>query len=172
MGFTITAAGEHGNAHFPNRAYAFLKNKTEWGWIEYGGEQRWESRISRSWNPREEHQICFVSRANRARKRGSWSCSHRPSFSKTFMAFFGVGQRNLDHLRHLLFRLGNGLRTPKARDFYFKQFLPAAAAAKLLQSCPTLCDPMDCSPPGSAVPGILQARTPEWVAISFQCMKV
>ena len=43
----------------------------------------------------------------------------------------------------------------------------AAAAAKLLQSCPTLCDPIDSSPPGSAVPGILQARTLEWVAISF-----
>ena len=43
----------------------------------------------------------------------------------------------------------------------------AAAAAKLLQSCPTLCDPTDGSPPGSPVPGILQARTLEWVAISF-----
>ena len=43
----------------------------------------------------------------------------------------------------------------------------AAAAAKSLQSCPTLCDPIDGSPPGSAVPGILQARTLERVAISF-----
>ena len=43
----------------------------------------------------------------------------------------------------------------------------AAAAAKSLQSRPTLCDPIDGSPPGSAVPGILQARTLEWVAISF-----
>ena len=43
----------------------------------------------------------------------------------------------------------------------------AAAAAKSLQSCPTLSDPIDGSPPGSAVPGILQARTVEWVAISF-----
>ena len=43
----------------------------------------------------------------------------------------------------------------------------AAAAAKLLQSCPTLCGPIDGSPPGSSVPGILQARTLEWVAISF-----
>ena len=43
----------------------------------------------------------------------------------------------------------------------------AAAAAKSLQSCPTLCDPRDDSPPGSPVPGILQARTLEWVAISF-----
>ena len=43
----------------------------------------------------------------------------------------------------------------------------AAAAAKSLQSCPPLCDPRDGSPPGSPVPGILQARTLEWVAISF-----
>ena len=43
----------------------------------------------------------------------------------------------------------------------------ATAAAKSLQSCPTLCDPIDGSPPGSPVPGIVQARTLEWVAISF-----
>ena len=43
----------------------------------------------------------------------------------------------------------------------------AAAAAKSLQSCPTLCDPIDGSPPGSPVPGILQARTLEWATISF-----
>ena len=46
-------------------------------------------------------------------------------------------------------------------------FLGSNAAAKSLQSCPTLCDPIDGSPPGSPVPGILQARTMEWVAISF-----
>ena len=45
------------------------------------------------------------------------------------------------------------------------------AAAKSLQSCPTLCDPIDGSPPGSPVPGILQARTLEWVAISFNARK-
>ena len=43
----------------------------------------------------------------------------------------------------------------------------AAAAAKSLQSCPTLFDPIDGCPPGSLVPGILQARTLEWIAISF-----
>ena len=43
----------------------------------------------------------------------------------------------------------------------------AAAAAKLRQSCPTLCDPIDGTPTGSPIPGILQARTLEWVAISF-----
>ena len=43
----------------------------------------------------------------------------------------------------------------------------AAAAAKSLQSCPTLCDPIDGAPPGSSIPEILQARTLEWVAVSF-----
>ena len=61
----------------------------------------------------------------------------------------------------------------ETRDFKNEQhylstaFAAAAAAAKLLQSCPTLCDPIDGSPLGSPVPGILQARTLEWVAISF-----
>ena len=48
-----------------------------------------------------------------------------------------------------------------------EQLSTAAAAAKSLQSCPTLCDPMDCSPPGSAVHGIFQARLLEWGAIAF-----
>ena len=47
------------------------------------------------------------------------------------------------------------------------QHVVCAAAAESLPSCPTLCDPIDGSPPGSPVPGILQARTLEWVAISF-----
>ena len=54
--------------------------------------------------------------------------------------------------------------------FWHKSYylnLAAAAAAKSLQLCPTLCDPIDGSPPGSPVPGILQARTLEWVAVSF-----
>ena len=65
------------------------------------------------------------------------------------------------------------INTNKASEGYvipaelFQILKDAAAAAKLLQSCPTLCDPRDGSPPGSPVPGILQARTLEWVAISF-----
>ena len=55
----------------------------------------------------------------------------------------------------------------KARILGWVAMHAAAAAAKLLQSCLTLCDPIDSSPPGSPVPGILQARTLEWVAISF-----
>ena len=53
------------------------------------------------------------------------------------------------------------------RNTLYYLFAAAAAAAKPLQSCPTLCDPIDDSPPGSPVPRILQARTLEWVAISF-----
>ena len=58
-----------------------------------------------------------------------------------------------------------GTKIPHAS--HHSQLRAAAAAAKSLQSCPTLCDPIDGSPPGSPVPGILQARTLEWVAISF-----
>ena len=50
---------------------------------------------------------------------------------------------------------------------YYPSFHPASAAAKSLQSCPTLWDPIDGSPPGSPVPGILQTGTLEWVATSF-----
>ena len=66
--------------------------------------------------------------------------------------------------RRAVFSTRGSLRT--GMTFTFFHF--AAAAAKSLQSCLTLCDPMDCSLPGSSVPGILQARTLEWVAISFQ----
>ena len=66
-------------------------------------------------------------------------------------------------------RLPTGGRGFKPRQTLqsFSDLFAAAAAAKLLQSCPTLCDPIDGSPPGSAVPGIHQARTLECVAISF-----
>ena len=60
--------------------------------------------------------------------------------------------------------------TPPHPDIHFFICLPtaaAAAAAKSLQSCLTLFDPIDGSPPGSPIPGILQERTLEWVAISF-----
>jgi len=53
------------------------------------------------------------------------------------------------------------------KAIYIKWCVAAAAAAKSLQLCPTLCNPIDGSPPGCPVPGILQARTLEWVAISF-----
>ena len=55
------------------------------------------------------------------------------------------------------------------REFPYKA-AAAAAAAKSLQSCPTLGDSMDCSPPGSSVHGIFQARVLEWVAIAFSAL--
>ena len=62
-------------------------------------------------------------------------------------------------------KVSNGATLIKAL-FKQQRTIIAAAAAKSLQLCPTLCDPIDGSPPGSPVPGILQARTLEWVAIS------
>ena len=55
----------------------------------------------------------------------------------------------------------------RSLNHWITREVPAAAAAKSLQSCLTLCDPIDGSPPDSPVPGILQSRTLEWVAISF-----
>ena len=66
---------------------------------------------------------------------------------------------------HNAVRLIVNYQKKKKKNYY--KFKHAATAAKSLQSCPTLCDPIDSSPPGSPVPGILQARTLEWVAISF-----
>ena len=63
-------------------------------------------------------------------------------------------------------RVGHDWATEQ-QQMGWNSYAAAAAAAKSLQSCPTLCDPIEGSPPGSAVPGILQARTLEWVAISF-----
>ena len=70
----------------------------------------------------------------------------------------------------ILFNVFNTLMLLLSLIFRFSQLWPvedtSAAAAKSLQSCPTLCNPIDGSPTGSSVPGILQARTLEWVAIS------
>ena len=74
----------------------------------------------------------------------------------------------LSHSGSCLWRLECHLRLLRIEIMHnFSSKYSAAAAAKSLQSCPTLCDPIDGSLPGSPVPGILQARTLEWVAISF-----
>ena len=69
-------------------------------------------------------------------------------------------QRNTNHNKKIKWNF-------KMRIHYPKEKKITAAAAKSLQLCPTLCDPIDGSPPGSPIPGILQARTLEWVAMSF-----
>ena len=71
--------------------------------------------------------------------------------------------KGLNKTWYLIKHLSEGLLPIKGSEFGIK----TAAAAKSLQSCPTLCDPIDGSPPGSSVPGILQARILGWVAISF-----
>ena len=65
------------------------------------------------------------------------------------------------------FRVQEGRDHQYSQSHFILPFSPFAAAAKSLQSCPTLCHPIDSSPPVSPVPGILQERTLEWVAISF-----
>jgi len=85
--------------------------------------------------------------------------------SKEFLFLFIYSEYifiRFTHVLLFLFLLYMGLSLP-----LFPLSGYAAAPAKSLQSCPTLCDPIDDSPPGSPVPGILQARTLEWVAISF-----
>ena len=68
-----------------------------------------------------------------------------------------------------IFKVRDPLTRKEFKDFRKgnKGLDATAAAAKSLQSCPTLCDPIDGSPPGSPVPGTLQARTLEWVAVSY-----
>ena len=82
----------------------------------------------------------------------------RPGIEPFFPAFQG---------EFLTVNHQGGPKTPVLLDQCPTLMIPAAAAVKLLLSCPTLCNPIDGSRPGSLVPGILQARTLEWVAISF-----
>ena len=72
-----------------------------------------------------------------------------------------------DKLHRGIPHLGGADDEDAPTELFSVYYIAAAAAAKSIQSCPTLCDPRDGSPPGSPVPAILQARTLEWVAISF-----
>ena len=85
----------------------------------------------------------------------------------SFSLIYLLSPRCLPLEKFLHIPQGNGGRDLLKRLVNESAVAAAAAAAKLRQLCPTLCDPIDGSPPGSPVPGILQARTLEWVAISF-----
>ena len=78
-----------------------------------------------------------------------------------------MGFSRKEHRSGLPCLLPGDLPNPGVEPLSLLSLSLAAAAAKSLQSCLTLCDPIDGSPPGSPAPGILQARTLEWVAISF-----
>ena len=86
-------------------------------------------------------------------------CHH---FISKYMRLYSFARRNNSFLP-----MGIEELSLKDNEYSISLCIAAAAAAKSLQSCPTLCNPRDGSPPGSPVPGILQARTLEWVAISF-----
>ena len=89
---------------------------------------------------------------------GGISCSHKKEESTDTHCNVDASGRSFAHSKR---------PDTKGHIVYDSIYTAATAAAKSLQSFPTLCDPIDGSPPGSTVPGILQARTLEWVAISF-----
>ena len=104
--------------------------------------------------------ICFIfSRA---------ISNHTPFFPRSILDTFQSGGLIFWCHIFLLFHTVQGFLQARILQWVaISSSAAAAAAAASLQSCPTLCDPIDGSPPGSAVPGILQARTLEWVAIAF-----
>ena len=80
---------------------------------------------------------------------------------------FQMFKLTLEKAEELEIKLPTSVGSLEKQENSRKTSAAAGAAAKSLQSCPTLWDPIDGSPPGSPVPGILQARTLEWIAISF-----
>ena len=94
-----------------------------------------------------------------------WNAS---TWKKKEQSFSLVEENIYVHIKHSFIRLlKNNKHLRSDNNVLSSALSTAGAAAKSLQLCPTLCNPIDGSPPGSAVPGILQARTLEWVAISF-----
>ena len=107
-------------------------------------------------------------------------CSQKESYIRNFTILIEINSYKKMHIYHPKVLCERVERLDNSRDMRWGMYIDfkhtkwstyivgsAAAAAKSLQSCLTLCDPIDGSPPGSPVPGILQARTLEWVAISF-----
>ena len=105
-----------------------------------------------------------------------WRLSFKPTFSLSSFTFIKrlfssllsvIRVVSSEYLRLLIFLPAILIPASASSSPVFCMMYSASAAAKSLQSCPTLCDPIDSSPPDSPVPGILQARTLKWVAISF-----
>ena len=111
-----------------------------------------------------------LSSSHRTRK-GGFKITADVDFSHEIKRSLLLGRKVLTNLDSVLksrdITLPIKVHLVKAMSFPVVIYGCAAAAAKSLQLCPTLCNPIDSSPPGSSVPGILQARTLEWIAISF-----
>ena len=97
-----------------------------------------------------------------------YSCLKNPTDRGVWQATVHMVAKSRTQLKQFSIHVHRELSNGRSRLEKRKMLISApAAAAKSLQSCPTLCDPLDGSPPGSPVSGILQVRTLEWVAISF-----
>ena len=122
-------------------------NKSFLDWIVMCSEtitsKKYAQQLSEMHQKLRRLQLALVKRKDPVLLHNAWPCIAQPTLQK----FNELGHKVLPHLPY----------SPAS----------AAAAAKSLQSCPTLCNPTDGSPPGSPVPGILQARTLKWAAISF-----
>ena len=121
-----------------------------------------------------EEQLCLYGRPNFARKDRIWigysfqESSFICTLTSKCIIYLSSWQIILsDVILNILGNIKSEFWSAKTQDSGCRAIIAAAAAAKSLQSCPTLCDPIDSSPSGSPILGILQARTLEWVAISF-----
>ena len=117
------------------------------------------------------HQLThteYRTRASQVAQCKESACQCRtPGFHFWVEKIPGEGNGKLQQYSYLQKSMDRGAWQATVQTVIYDWVAEHAAAAKLLQSCPTLCDPIDGSPLGSPVPGILQARTLEWVAIAF-----
>ena len=112
--------------------------------------------ILSSWEMWKRKFTSYPSEAKQLLQQEKWACVKNFGATSMWVFYYALGV-NKTHLH----------KTAPFSVCYSILIINAAADAKSLQLCPTLCDPIDGSAPGSAIPGILQARTLEWVAISF-----
>ena len=134
------------------RAISLEKKPWCWERLQAGGEGTTEDEMVGWHHQRNEHEFEKNLRESEGQK--SLPCCHP------------WGCKESDTISHSTTTTTHTHKHTHSPEFK-GQKLAAAAAAKSLQSCPTLCNPRDGSPPGSPIPGILQARTLEWAAISF-----
>ena len=120
-----------------------------------------------SFQPRRAREGHVAKKSHPARPQFTCPCWEREMLS---LPLWASGHEDLGGRHHVSLAEDPGSAARAGRNDVWEgqaSGAKAAAAAKSCQSCPTLCDPIDGSPPGSPIPGILQARTLEWVAISF-----